>query len=424
MAPKRAVKRKLADATADDPILTDIDTDSETKELQVRLPHGLPLDTQPPSINSAINHPVEQECHRQLREEYIAMSIFPWMSRQLDSDYLRASALSRQGLTTRVFTVGTFYHAGTIGIRANTKKFPWSTALLAYMVRACTHTPFTAVSTLCNVHMRTHRGKYNMEGTLNILIPVTQFRQGQIWIEEEQGPDLSPGGPDYAPESPHWATDLRNSTQNHHAGVPSRDYNAAIVAQAGSITQLHGRACDIAHGILEIVYDTALLTNLALTNKAMCRKCKNALDMEGMGTKFWVNIPQRHQQIGRPIDRNDEYTPTDVKYFLFNRRMHEWRQHHLPRHQFFKLHARHVLQGTILPGRSEGARKELHPEHYRKILTYRIKEITGKVPELQAFFLEQNRRRLCDLSPVTSTATLQPVLFVRTAPDSQFRQHR
>ena len=56
-------------------------------------------------------------------------------------------------------------------------------------------------------------------------------------------------------------------------------------------------------------------------------------------------IPQRHQQIGRPIDRNDEYTPTDVKYFLFNRRMHEWRQHHLPRHQFFKLHARHVLQG-------------------------------------------------------------------------------
>ena len=60
----------------------------------------------------------------------------------------------------------------------------------------------------------------------------------------------------------------------------------------------------------------------------------------------------------------------------------------------------------------------------RQILTYRIKEIIGKVPELQAFFLEQNRRRLCDLSPVTSTATLQPVLFVRTAPDSQFRQHR
>ena len=63
-----------------------------------------------------------------------------------------------------------------------------------HMVGACTHTPFTAASMLCNVHMRTHRDKYNMQDTLNILIPVTRFRQGQIWIEEEQGPDLSPGG--------------------------------------------------------------------------------------------------------------------------------------------------------------------------------------------------------------------------------------
>ena len=116
------------------------------------------------------------------------------MSRQLDSDYLRASALSCKGLVTRAFTVGAFYHAGTVGVRTNTTKFPWSTALLAHMVRACTHTPFTAASMLCNVHMRTHRDKYNMQETLNILIPVTKFRQGQIRIEEEQGPDLSPGG--------------------------------------------------------------------------------------------------------------------------------------------------------------------------------------------------------------------------------------
>ena len=128
---------------------------------------------------------VEQECQRKLREQHIEMSIFLWMSRQVDSDYLRASALSRNGLATRAFTVGTFYHAGTVGVRTNTTKFPGSTALLAHMVRACTHTPFTAVSMLCNVHVRTHRDKYNMQDTLNILIPVTKFRQGQIWIEEE-----------------------------------------------------------------------------------------------------------------------------------------------------------------------------------------------------------------------------------------------
>ena len=55
MAPKHAVKRKLADATADDPILTDIDTDSEMEDLQVRLPHGIPLDTLPPNISPAVD---------------------------------------------------------------------------------------------------------------------------------------------------------------------------------------------------------------------------------------------------------------------------------------------------------------------------------------------------------------------------------
>ena len=86
MALKRAVKRKLADATTDDPILTDIDTDSETEDLQVRLPHGIPLDTLPPDVSPAVDQPVEQECQRQPREQYIEMSIFPWMSGQLDSD--------------------------------------------------------------------------------------------------------------------------------------------------------------------------------------------------------------------------------------------------------------------------------------------------------------------------------------------------
>ena len=60
----------------------------------------------------------------------------------------------------------------------------------------------------------------------------------------------------------------------------------------------------------------------------------------------------------------------------------------------------------------------------RQILAYRIQELTGKVPELQAFFLEQNRRRLHDLFPVDSAGTLLPVSFVRVAPDSDFRQHR
>lgn len=56
----------------------------------------------------------------------------------------------------------------------------------------------------------------------------------------------------------------------------------------------------------------------------------------------------------------------------------------------------------------------------RLIFTYRLHELTGKVPKLQAFFLEQDGRRLCDLDPVVTLDTLLPVHFVRVASDSEF----
>ena len=43
-----------------------------------------------------------------------------------------------------------------------------------------------------------------------------------------------------------WDTNLRKSTQNYNVGVTNRDHNAVIVAQVGSVVQLHGRACDLA----------------------------------------------------------------------------------------------------------------------------------------------------------------------------------
>ena len=62
MAPKHRAKRKAATALDDDPILTDIDSDSELEHYRVRLPKGLPLDVHPPDLHEAADHPVEQDC--------------------------------------------------------------------------------------------------------------------------------------------------------------------------------------------------------------------------------------------------------------------------------------------------------------------------------------------------------------------------
>ena len=53
----------------------------------------------------------------------------------------------------------------------------------------------------------------------------------------------------------------------------------------------------------------------------------------------------------------------------------------------------------------------------KKIATYRIREITGRCPQLPCFQLHQNGRHIPFTEPITSLATLDAVHFVRTAPD-------
>ena len=176
-----------------------------------------------------------------------------------------------------------------------------------------------------------------------------------------------------------WDTNLRKRTQNHNAGVPNRDYNAAIVAQADSITQLHGRACDLAiqtpylfaHGILEIAYDTALLTNLALTNKAMWRKCKNALDMEFI-MEAWAPSSGLafRSATGKLDDPSTEmmrtHHPTSSTSCSTDKCMNGITA--FPASGLQTTCETCTTRMTILQGRrrSEGARKDVHPKPHRQ----------------------------------------------------------
>ena len=150
-----------------------------------------------------------------------------------------------------------------------------------------------------------------------------------------------------------WTADLRRYDQNHGVDRHNRDYNSVILEKAVATVDLHGRACDFAvktkyvfaHGVLELSYDTFFVTRLAHTNRMMWSLCKALLTTERHGTKIWVSVPQRYRQIGRPIERDDDRTPPDVNACLFNKRVHEWRHHHLPLQQFSRLQVHHVLQG-------------------------------------------------------------------------------
>ena len=142
-------QKQLSKKPREDVELTDVDTDSDMDLQPVRLPHGLPLDEPPPCLPLSNLTEVEQVCQQHLSNGYIPMSVFPWLVQKLPSELLRASAPTRRGTPPMVFTSGAYYHAGSVGIRTNTRKYPWTSALLAHMVRACTHTNFSTVSVQC-----------------------------------------------------------------------------------------------------------------------------------------------------------------------------------------------------------------------------------------------------------------------------------
>ncbi|CAE7268534.1 hypothetical protein AK812_SmicGene29371 [Symbiodinium microadriaticum] len=126
-------QKQLSKKPREDVELTDVDTDSDMDLQPVRLPHGLPLDEPPPCLPLSNLTEVEQVCQQHLSNGYIPMSVFPWLVQKLPSELLRASAPTRRGTPPMVFTSGAYYHAGSVGIRTNTRKYPWTSALLAHM---------------------------------------------------------------------------------------------------------------------------------------------------------------------------------------------------------------------------------------------------------------------------------------------------
>ena len=128
------------------------------------------------------------------------------------------------------FSVGAYYHAGTVGIRSNTKKYPCTAALLAHMVRACTRSNFTAVSLLRNLNMAAHVDRYNQPGSVNVLVPLSSFRRGELWLEEEHGPDLSPKGQHQGRNHPLRMPGLEFSPFTRHATCPWKDDRLVLSA--------------------------------------------------------------------------------------------------------------------------------------------------------------------------------------------------
>ncbi|CAE7452543.1 unnamed protein product, partial [Symbiodinium microadriaticum] len=153
---------------------------------------------------------------------------------------------------------------------------------------------------------------YNQPGSTNVLVPLSSFRRGELWLLEEHVLEFDP--------------------LTKHATCP---WKAPEI---------------IAYTILEVTFDLRTLVHLAQTNKATWIRCSQVLRATSTECKIQANAPW-HKRAGRAVDGNAMETPIDIKMYLFNKRMHTWYHHELSYQQYMDLQAsvtvRHVFSCPV-----------------------------------------------------------------------------
>ncbi|CAE7845254.1 unnamed protein product, partial [Symbiodinium sp. KB8] len=154
-----------------------------------------------------------------------------------------------------------------------------------------------------------NRQVYNQPGSTNVLVPLSSFRRGELWIGVLEFDPLT-----------------------KHATCP---WKAPEI---------------IAYTILEVTFDLRTLVHLAQTNKATWIRCSQVLRATSTECKIQANAPW-HKRAGRAVDGNAMETPIDIKMYLFNKRMHTWYHHELSYQQYMDLQAsvtvRHVFSCPV-----------------------------------------------------------------------------
>ena len=86
---------------------------------------------------------------------------------------------------------GGYGHGPMVGVRNSTLRFPWTTALACRYVRekAPWHR-FGAVAFTVNLLSEAHVDSHNDASSYNLLLPLTAFSRGGLWVADDNGSDV------------------------------------------------------------------------------------------------------------------------------------------------------------------------------------------------------------------------------------------
>ena len=85
---------------------------------------------------------------------------------------------------------GAFVQGGVAGLRSNVKEFPWTTRfLVAAAKHYCGEVKFSALGLAKNAQLGLHRDSHNYAGSRNYVLPLQNFENGSLWVQEDDVTD-------------------------------------------------------------------------------------------------------------------------------------------------------------------------------------------------------------------------------------------
>ena len=147
----------------------------------------------------------------------------------------------------KAFSIGAYSHGGIVGVRESTKLFPHVARFFckAISVVSPSHL-FSTITLHRQVHVSCHQDSQNY-GVPNLVVPLTFFEGGQIFVHDAQGPDWHCGAPGHLLD-----VQLRpwvfNAKRYKHEVLPHSGVRATMVAY--SVGRLH-LLCDRDRCLLE-----------------------------------------------------------------------------------------------------------------------------------------------------------------------------
>ena len=169
----------------------DVENDKELRDLlQPAIADGVPEgeDEEVPMSSKHLAEEIEFKARMFLQEEKFAVEDILEVYRLLEELGNSDTRVSKKRGATSWFT-GAYVRGGVAGTRNNLEKFPFTTKYLVSAAKSYIgDRRFAAVGISKNAELGLHRDSHNYLNSANTVVPLTDFRGGSLWIQNE---DLS-----------------------------------------------------------------------------------------------------------------------------------------------------------------------------------------------------------------------------------------